>query len=70
MPVASGQPEGTSNVPVAGGQPEGTSKKYIEKKMTDKYELPESLKSATKDQWRALVEKSLNGKSIEKSAHS
>ena len=34
--------------------------------MTDKYELPESLKSATKDQWRTLVEKSLNGKSIEK----
>ncbi|MBO6548827.1 MAG: hypothetical protein JJ964_04305 [Rhizobiales bacterium] len=34
--------------------------------MTDKYELPESLKSATKDQWRALVEKSLNGKSIER----
>lgn len=34
--------------------------------MTDKYELPESLKKATKDQWRTLVEKSLNGKSIEK----
>ncbi|MGH1405577.1 MAG: methylmalonyl-CoA mutase family protein [Rhodomicrobiaceae bacterium] len=33
--------------------------------MTDKYELPDSLKSATRDQWRGLVEKSLNGKTID-----
>ncbi len=33
--------------------------------MTEKYELPDSLKSATRDQWRALAEKSLNGKTID-----
>lgn len=35
--------------------------------MTEKYELPESIKAASKDQWRSLVEKSLNGKTIEQS---
>lgn len=33
--------------------------------MPKKFDLPENLKSATKQEWRALVEKSLNGKTIE-----
>lgn len=33
--------------------------------MSNKFHLPETLKTATRDEWRALVEKALNGKSLE-----